>query len=58
LETLDTRVTGLDIGIGTLLSFSPTDHQASDTVWLSEMRGDGSFRVPYVWNPVDGITSN
>ena len=58
MQTLDTQIRNLDIGIGTLMSFSATDHQASDTVWLSEVQSDGRFLVPYVWNPLDGIAPN
>lgn len=57
-HTLDTRINDLDIGIGTLLSFSATDHQATDAVWLSEIQTDGSFAIPYVWTPVEGIVPN
>jgi hypothetical protein len=57
-QTLDSQIEGFDIGIGTLLGFSPTDHQASDTVWLSEIQSDGSFTVPYVWDPEGGIVPN
>jgi ABC-type branched-subunit amino acid transport system substrate-binding protein len=56
--TLDGAVRDLDIGIGTLLSFSPTNHQASQTVWGSVIQADGSFRVPYTWNPTQRIMPN
>lgn len=51
-------VRDLDIGIGTLLSFSPDNRQASSTVWLSEISDEGRFTVPWVWNPVDRIQPN
>ncbi|HKO93510.1 MAG TPA: ABC transporter substrate-binding protein, partial [Polyangiaceae bacterium] len=35
LRTLDTQIEDLDIGIGTTLNFSGTNHQASSTVWGS-----------------------
>jgi len=57
-RTLDAEVRDLDIGIGTLLSFSPTNHQASQTVWGSVIQADGTFRVPYTWNPTQRIMPN
>lgn len=57
-RTLDAQVRDLDIGIGTLLSFSPTNHQASQTVWGSVIQADGTFRVPYTWNPTQRIMPN
>ena len=56
VRTLDTRITNLDIGIGTTLNFSATDHQASDTVWGTEIKPDGSFSVPFVWQRETGIS--
>jgi ABC-type branched-subunit amino acid transport system substrate-binding protein len=56
VRTLDTRITNLDIGIGTTLNFSATDHQASDTVWGTEIKPDGSFSVPFVWQRQTGIS--
>jgi branched-chain amino acid transport system substrate-binding protein len=53
--TLNSRVTNLDIGIGTLLTFSSTSNQASHTVWGSMIGDDGSFTVPFVWNPTDRV---
>ncbi len=55
IKTLDTRVSALDLGIGTELSFSSTDHQASDTVWISEIQSGGRFEVPFVWHRDSGI---
>ena len=49
VHTLDTRINDLDIGIGTLLNFSATDHQASDTVWGTQVQPDGSFAMRFVW---------
>jgi hypothetical protein len=49
VHTLDTLMTDVDIGIGTLLDFSSTDHQASDTVWGTEIGDDGGFEVRFVW---------
>ena len=54
-NTLNTRITNLDIGISTLLSFSATSHQASHTVWGSRLAADGTFTVPFVWDPVNRI---
>jgi ABC-type branched-subunit amino acid transport system substrate-binding protein len=56
LHTLDTQVTNLDIGIGTPLNFSATNHQASDTVWGTQIGDDGTFSVPFVWQRGVGIS--
>jgi branched-chain amino acid transport system substrate-binding protein len=58
LETLDEQVTGVDIGIGTLLGFASTNHQASHTVWGSVIQADGTFQVPFTWNPTARIQPN
>lgn len=58
VRTLDTRINQLDIGIGTPLTFTPTDHQASYTVWGSEIQADGTFTVPFIWNRDTGIEAN
>jgi branched-chain amino acid transport system substrate-binding protein len=55
LRTLDTRVKDLDIGIGTELNFSSTNHQASTTVWGSHIEDDGTFSVPFIWKRDTGI---
>jgi len=55
LHTLDTQIQDLDIGIGTNLNFSGTNHQASSTVWGSNIQDDGSFSVPFVWKRETGI---
>jgi ABC-type branched-subunit amino acid transport system substrate-binding protein len=57
-RTLDEGMRDLDIGIGTLLSFSSTNRQASHTVWGSMIQADGSFRVPFTWNATQRITTN
>jgi branched-chain amino acid transport system substrate-binding protein len=49
VRTLDTKITNVDVGIGTLLNFTATDHQASDTVWGTEIEPDGSFDMRFVW---------
>ncbi len=51
VHTLDTKINDIDIGIGTLLEFSATDHQASDTVWGTQIEPDGSFDMRFVWRP-------
>ncbi len=56
--TLDQRVRNLDLGIGTTLNFSPDDHQASRTVWGTALAADGTFTVPFVWDPQSRIQSN
>lgn len=58
VRTLDTRATNIDLGLGTPLGFSTTDHQACDTVWGSQIQDDGSFSVPFVWNRDAGIEVN
>ncbi|HKO92005.1 MAG TPA: hypothetical protein VJU61_12670, partial [Polyangiaceae bacterium] len=58
LRTLDTRVKDLDIGIGTFLNFSSTNHQASTTVWGSHIEDNGSFSVPFIWKRETGIVDN
>ncbi len=58
IDTLDTSIRDHDLGIGTLLSFSSTDHQASSTVWGSQLESDGTFSVPFVWDRQAGIESN
>jgi len=58
MRTLDTRVKDLDIGIGTSLNFSSTNHQASTTVWGSHIEDNGSFSVPFVWKRETGIVDN
>jgi branched-chain amino acid transport system substrate-binding protein len=55
VTTFDNQVIDLDIGIGTRLSFSSTNHQASHTVWGSVIGADGAFKVPFIWNPTDKI---
>jgi ABC-type branched-subunit amino acid transport system substrate-binding protein len=56
VRTLDTQVSNLDIGIGTTLNFTATDHQASNTVWGTQIGEDGAFSVPFVWQRGAGIT--
>ncbi|MEO8180170.1 MAG: ABC transporter substrate-binding protein [Deltaproteobacteria bacterium] len=55
MHTLDTRVKDLDIGIGTELNFSSTNHQASTTVWGSFIESDGAFSEPFIWKRDRGI---
>ena len=55
IRTLDTQIQDLDIGIGTTLSFSGTNHQASNTVWGTNIQDDGNFSVPFVWKRDTGI---
>jgi hypothetical protein len=58
VETLDARIRDLDIGIGTELNFTSSNHQACNTVWGSHIENDGSFSVPFVWNRDTGIQRN
>ena len=55
VSTLNSKISDVDIGIGTRLSFSSTSHQASHTVWGSRISADGSFTVPFAWDPNGGI---
>jgi ABC-type branched-subunit amino acid transport system substrate-binding protein len=55
---LDSQVRDLDIGIGTSLNFSPSSRQASHTVWGSSIESDGSFSVPFIWDPTTHIRPN
>ncbi|HEX2656998.1 MAG TPA: ABC transporter substrate-binding protein, partial [Polyangia bacterium] len=57
VSTLNNKITDVDIGIGTRLSFSSTNHQASHTVWGSRIGADGSFTVPFTWDPTGGIVA-
>lgn len=57
-QTLDTRLTEVDLGIGVPLGFSSIDHQASHTVWGSVLRAGGRIDVPFVWTPETGIRPN
>jgi len=36
-------IEGMDLGIGPLISFSPSRHQASNFVWLSRLNAKGEF---------------
>jgi len=58
VETLDTQISNLDVGIGTELNFSAINHQACNTVWGSHIEPDGTFSVPFVWNAEIGIERN
>jgi hypothetical protein len=57
-HTLDTQLTDVDLGIGAKVGFSSINHQASQTVWGSVLRADGSVDVPFVWAPESGIRPN
>jgi hypothetical protein len=58
VHTLDTRIKDLDIGIGTELNYSASNHQACNTVWGSLIDDDGSFTVPFIWSRGNGILDN
>ncbi len=55
IRTLDDEIEDLDIGIGTLLNFSPTNHQACYTVWGTHVEDNGSFTLPFVWTRGIGL---
>src|SRR4029079_5088899 len=57
VEALTTKLTDIDIGIGTRMGFSSTGHQASHTVWGSRIAADGTFTVPFIWDPVSRIVA-
>jgi len=38
-------IRGLDLGIGPVLNFGPSDHQGSNKVWGTRIKADGSFEV-------------
>jgi ABC-type branched-subunit amino acid transport system substrate-binding protein len=38
-------IRGLDVGIGTPLSFGPSEHQASHKVWLTVLDGQGAYKT-------------
>jgi ABC-type branched-subunit amino acid transport system substrate-binding protein len=57
-HTLDTQLTDVDLGIGAKVGFSSINHQASQTVWGSILRADGSVDVPFIWTPESGIRPN
>ena len=42
VEALET-IQGLDFGIGTKISFGPSEHQASHKVWAVTLDGQGQF---------------
>jgi ABC-type branched-subunit amino acid transport system substrate-binding protein len=43
VDALET-IQGLDFGIGTKISFGPSEHQASHKVWAAALDGEGHFR--------------
>ncbi len=55
IGTLDS-MGNVDLGIGSLLGFSPVRHQASSTVWGSRIEADGTFSIPFRWTPRERIT--
>jgi len=56
VNAFNTQITNMDLGIGTLLNFTSTNHQASHTVWGSQITDDGKFVIPFIWDPASGIT--
>jgi ABC-type branched-subunit amino acid transport system substrate-binding protein len=43
IDTLET-IRGLDLGIGTLINFGPSEHQGSHKVWGTMMDGNGVYK--------------
>lgn len=58
LDTLNHDMVEVDLGLGVPLAFTPTDHQASHTVWGTELQADGSFDVLFTWDPVGRIRAD
>ena len=58
VQTLDSQIRNLDIGIGSELNFTASNHQACNTVWGSHIEDDGTFSVPFVWNSEIGLERN
>jgi hypothetical protein len=58
VATLNGAMGNIDLGFGFLMGFSVSDHQASHTVWGTMLHADGSFSVPFTWDPTRGIQSN
>jgi substrate-binding family protein len=61
-QTLEGKMTDVDVGIGLPLNFSITDHQASHKVWISRLEeapgGAGAkFTIDWTWTPEGGIKS-
>ena len=44
IDTLET-VHNLDMGLGTLLNFGPSEHQASHKVWGTQLDKSGHFNA-------------
>jgi hypothetical protein len=44
VEALET-IRNLDLGLGTPLSYGPSEHQASHKVWGSVLDASGSFQI-------------
>lgn len=58
VDTFNHRMTDVDIGLGVPLAFSPTDHQASHTVWGTELQANGAFEVLFTWDPASRIRAD
>jgi ABC-type branched-subunit amino acid transport system substrate-binding protein len=54
-NTLNSQMMNVDIGIGTLLGFTTVSHQACHTVWGTRIAPDGTFTVPFIWDPIQRI---
>ena len=58
VKTFEESVQNVDLGTGVLVGFSPTDHQASHFVWLSQMDQNAAYSFPYRWDPTKKIQPN
>ncbi|HEU4405264.1 MAG TPA: ABC transporter substrate-binding protein [Polyangiaceae bacterium] len=60
VQTLEGKMTDVDVGIGQPLGFSLADHQASHKVWGSRLRDDpasggAKFEIIWTWTPAGRI---
>lgn len=57
-QTLETKMSAIDVGIGQQLGFSLTDHQASHKVWgsrLTAAESSAKFEIIWTWTRDSGI---
>jgi ABC-type branched-subunit amino acid transport system substrate-binding protein len=58
VKAFENNVQNVDLGIGVLVGFSPTNHQASHNVWLSQLDASANYSFPYRWDPTNKIQPN
>ncbi len=44
------QLAALDIGVGGFVGFSPSNHQASKSIWGTAINPDGTFQDKYFWS--------